>query len=638
YASVHNVLNGYGGDDLLSGLAGNDTLDGGADNDTLIGGAGNDLLLGGAGDDLIHAGAGDTVDGGEGNDVLLSEDAQLGITSSTTMTGIERVDLTGAGERLTVGGDAIVTNGVLDPAGDGAYMLMVTGELGDVVDYSGDDWVWSLSAQNVDLGDGWTYSVHEAEKDGQTVRLYIQNGLVVDTPGNEAPVVAVNATLLVDGAAVVSLAGSLFALDPDNSASEVRYTITQGPVYGTLLLNGAVITDFSGVAFTQDDIDNGRVKFTFTAAPGSEVRVFEEDSFAFTVSDGENSTAAMTFSIGNTTTQVWGTNASNDLTGVADFDQAGKTFHVYGFDGDDFLIGGAGNDTLVGGLGYDTLEGGDGDDWFVDGVGSYDNTYTGDSLVGGAGIDTVDYSNSLDVCMVDLTNSWYSFPNSPYSDAYCDTLVGIENIVGSRYFDSLLGDDGANLIRGEGGWDYILGRGGDDTLLGGSDNDTIDGGAGNDSIDGGTGNDLLIGGAGIDTIQGGTGDDLIHGGADDVVDGGEGFDTFRLEDNIGIGSTFDLSVMNDAGRITGIERIDITGDADDANTLTLRAEDVFEVSGGSLYVDGDAGDSVTTIGAGWTQEAGDVSFGGQTYHHYTSTYSSQTIDLYVDTAVAYQNV
>ncbi|MBV1718992.1 MAG: hypothetical protein KMY51_03200, partial [Desulfomicrobium sp.] len=66
YASVHNVLNGYGGDDLISGRAGNDTLDGGAGNDTLVGGLGNDLLLGGAGDDLIHAGAGDTVDGGAG--------------------------------------------------------------------------------------------------------------------------------------------------------------------------------------------------------------------------------------------------------------------------------------------------------------------------------------------------------------------------------------------------------------------------------------------------------------------------------------------------------------------------------------------------------------------------------------------
>ncbi|MBV1719419.1 MAG: hypothetical protein KMY51_05370, partial [Desulfomicrobium sp.] len=384
---------------------GNDTLDGGAGNDTLVGGLGNDLLLGGAGDDLIHAGAGDTVDGGAGFDVLRSENAQLDITSLTTMTGIERVELTGAGERLTVGGDAIVTNGVLDPAGDGAYMLMVTGELGDVVDCSGDDWAWSLTAQNVDLGDAWTYSVHEAEKDGQAVRLYVQNGLVVDAPGNDAPVVSVNATLLVDDAAVVSLAGSLLTVDAESSASEVRYTITQGPAYGTLLLNGAVITDFSGVAFTQDDIDNGRVEFTFTAAPGSQVRVFEEDSFSFTVSDGENTTAAMTFSIRNTTTQVWGTNANDDLTGVADFDQAGKTFHVYGFDGDDSLVGGSGNDTLVGGAGADSMD-------------------------GDTGADMADYSGSASWVQVNLTLATAQVGGGADNEALGDILANIENLTG----------------------------------------------------------------------------------------------------------------------------------------------------------------------------------------------------------------
>ena len=80
---------------------------------------------------------------------------------------------------------------------------------------------------------------------------------------------------------------------------------------------------------------------------------------------------------------------------------------------------------------------------------------------------------------------------------------------------------------------------------------------------------------------------------------------------------------------------DITGLA--TAKAVIRAEDVFEVSGGSLYVDGDAGDSVTTSGAGWTQEAGDVSYGGQTYHHYTAQYDLQAINLYVETTLAYQN-
>lgn len=49
--SGNDDLSGYGGDDRLEGGAGNDELDGGAGNDTLDGGTGIDRLWGGAGDD-----------------------------------------------------------------------------------------------------------------------------------------------------------------------------------------------------------------------------------------------------------------------------------------------------------------------------------------------------------------------------------------------------------------------------------------------------------------------------------------------------------------------------------------------------------------------------------------------------------
>ncbi|MDY0307766.1 MAG: calcium-binding protein, partial [Desulfovibrionaceae bacterium] len=125
--AVHgDMLVGDAWHNILSGLLGDDTLIGGNGNDTLIGGAGNDLLQGGAGDDLIHAGAGDAVNGGAGMDVLLSEDADLDVASFASMTGIERVDLTGAGKSLTVSADAIVRNGAADPAGSGFMALVVT--------------------------------------------------------------------------------------------------------------------------------------------------------------------------------------------------------------------------------------------------------------------------------------------------------------------------------------------------------------------------------------------------------------------------------------------------------------------------------------------------------------------------------
>ncbi|NJO78637.1 MAG: cadherin-like domain-containing protein [Cyanobacteria bacterium RM1_2_2] len=65
-----------------------------------------------------------------------------------------------------------------------------------------------------------------------------------------------------------------------------------------------------------------------------------------------------------------------------------------------------------------------------------------------------------------------------------DTLVNVENLIGSTFADHLIGDAGANSIEGGGG------------------DDLIDGGAGNDTITGGAGADrfVLRGGDGTDTI------------------------------------------------------------------------------------------------------------------------------------------
>ncbi len=176
-SAFKDTLIGNGKDNVLSGLAGDDSLAGGGGNDTLIGGAGNDTLQGGDGDDLIRAGAGDVVDGGAGHDVLASEDEYLDVSSSTAITGIERIDLTGACKGLTVSGDAIRENGVADPAGSGLMALVVTGDEDDSVARLADGgWTWTLADPEAAI-DGKTYVLYEAVKDGETVRLYVQTGL-----------------------------------------------------------------------------------------------------------------------------------------------------------------------------------------------------------------------------------------------------------------------------------------------------------------------------------------------------------------------------------------------------------------------------------------------------------------------------
>ena len=167
-----------------------------------------------------------------------------------------------------------------------------------------------------------------------------------------------------------------------------------------------------------------------------------------------------------------------------------------------------------------------------------------------------------------------------------DQLFGIENLNGTRYGDSLKGDERANRLEGGEGDDVLEGRAGDDTLVGGGGNDqaifsgpraaysvtragdvlTVRGAEGTDTvsgveqfsfggqtfttatvldvptqgddrltgteqddvIDGLGGNDIINGLGGADTLIGGAGDDTITGGfGDDVVTGGAGRDVFN---------------------------------------------------------------------------------------------------------------
>ena len=145
-----------------------------------------------------------------------------------------------------------------------------------------------------------------------------------------------------------------------------------------------------------------------------------------------------------------------------------------------------------------------------------------------------------------------------------DTLTGIEEIWGSTYGDSFVGDSAADTFRGASGddimsgganTDTLYGDAGDDTLTGGADNDTLYGGAHgtigdtadftNESkvvvtlaegatatITAGTNEDILFGienitgsNTGNDTITGDNNSNILKGlGGDDTINGGAGAD------------------------------------------------------------------------------------------------------------------
>lgn len=98
--------------------------------------------------------------------------------------------------------------------------------------------------------------------------------------------------------------------------------------------------------------------------------------------------------------------------------------------------------------------------------------------------------------------------------------------------DYLVGYNSVDLFVGGDGDDTLVGWGGDDHLRGGNGNDLILGGYGNDQLRGGDGNDQLNGQAGNDRLWGGIGNDVliaIDMGRPDVVNGGEGIDTFWVD-------------------------------------------------------------------------------------------------------------
>ncbi|MDQ3940860.1 MAG: hypothetical protein M3238_05880 [Actinomycetota bacterium] len=96
-----------------------------------------------------------------------------------------------------------------------------------------------------------------------------------------------------------------------------------------------------------------------------------------------------------------------------------------------------------------------------------------DAVDGGEGIDTVSFALSPRPVTVDLRSGFATGDGA-------DTIIAIENVIGSPGTDLLRGDAQANRFLGGGGGDFIEAFEGDDFLDGEDGHDTLDGGAGTD--------------------------------------------------------------------------------------------------------------------------------------------------------------
>ena len=185
--------------------------------------------------------------------------------------------------------------------------------------------------------------------------------------------------------------------DPDGDTLTVTKvdgaTFTDGIAF--TLASGAMLTMHSDGTFTYDSND------AFDYLPVGNVA---EDSFTYTVADGNGGTDTATVTIditgldtndtfiGTSGPDVFSGGVGNDtMKGLGGDDtlkgDVGQDT-LTGGGGDDTLIGGSGKDVLIGGKGKDTLKGGKGDDTLVGGTGN-------DTLTGGSSSDTFVFDSKL---------------------------------------------------------------------------------------------------------------------------------------------------------------------------------------------------------------------------------------------------
>lgn len=229
-----------------------------------------------------------------------------------------------------------------------------------------------------------------------------------------------------------------------------------------------------------------------------------------------------------------------------------------------------------------------------------------------------------------------------------DTIVGVENLIGSNFNDFLEDNGKANRIDGGSGDDIVRAGAGKDTLIGGDGldlldysgsaaairvdlgagtasgkgigkdvqsgfervrggqaSDTLNGGAGDDTLRGGTGEDRLFGSGGRDSLLGEDGGDRLDGGAGtDALDGGLGVDTLiggAGKDQITGGAGRDTYVFGlGSGVDSVIDFVDAGGAEDDR--IDARGYDFANVraigkvaSGDNLVLNLGGGNSVTLL-------------------------------------------
>ena len=640
-------LQGTAAVDWITGAAGDDVIAGGGGNDILAGNSGFDTLRGELGDDVLYGGTGnDTLDGGAGRDVLIGGSGQ-DIASYASATAAVRAHLSAswansgdaAGDEYTSIEDLTGGNSHDILGGDlGENELVGGGGNDTLMGNGGDDtYVWNVNNGADTIIEGM-FTVQEAVTAagtlaaGYTVSIWQPTGgrsgtnflwrLQITGPGGE--IVYDNSTYSFPQSSGVAQpvpsafvqAGWLGGFARTNGQQVTRQFFDTAANGGNDDLEFGPGISLNDLTFIRSGND---LIVRFNGSTSTQVTIRNQ---ALTNSAIENlkfhdglSVSLASLLVATSGAQLTGTSGDDLIAG-----QAGTLAdNLAGGAGDDILVGYAGDDILLGGEGDDILEGGAGADTLDGGA---HIVVAGQQTVG----DTVRYVRSTVAVTVDL-NLTGAQGGAAGADSVGDVLIGIENVTGSSFADTITGnaednrlfglgnndtirggggndvitgDDGNDQLFGDAGEDNIAGGLGNDVIRGGSENDLLDGGEGNDQLFGEAGHDSLTGGFGTDTLDGGDGDDILSGDEDgdtltggagndilvggsgnDSLNGGAGDDRFLFDRNSGADTLTDTSGVNAVQFESGVafNEIWMTRDGNNLRIAVIGGNAVITVTG-----------------------------------------------------------
>ncbi|WP_423298271.1 calcium-binding protein, partial [Arcobacter sp. YIC-310] len=692
-----DTLTSGSGNDKLDGGEGDDTLEAGAGDDSLIGGIGNDTLKGGEGNDTVdfsNASSSEEVNlstnqasGGEGIDDIFGIENVIGSKFDDKITG-DNEDNILKGDR----GSDILDGGIgNDTLKGGTQNDVLTGGLGDDTLDGGDGSSDTASYADITAG-GVNVSLEiTTEQDTKNAGTDTLKDIENLTGTSSDDTLSGNAqdNTLLGGAGN----DTLYA----NGSSASGYDYLDGGAGNDDLvsfsnLNSSISIDLSLTdkqnTGTQDiivrNIENVEGSSQNDSIIGSNISndLYGLDGADYIDGKGGNDTIYG----GNDSDTLLGNSGNDELYGEAGDDT------LEGGAGDDKLDGGADNDTLIGGLGDDLIDGGTGVDLvdysasnavkltlaeadqeatatigleedtvknvenikgsqFKDILGgnSENNELDGNSgddillasdgndiLNGNEGNnDTIDYS-ARNNGGIELTLDSNNPATLKENGVDKDTILQVENVIGSQANDKITGDEKNNIIEG---------KEGDDTLAGGKGNDYLDGGDGVDTVDysyidnikadnkgvnvdlsnnrgtdlnnnnidtlenienvtGTKHDDIITGNSQDNILDGKEGDDTLKGGAgDDSFIGGEGLDTADYSDVdeklfIDLKSTTPREVSTGLG-VDSFDSIEgVLGGSNDDTLIGTNTENNLVGNGGNDTLIGFGGDDTLSGGAG----------------------------------------